>query len=222
MSTRPRNQELPILDELGHDLATAFRREERADAARRNRRRMRRVAIATASLFVVVPGAVATRSIWAPSPGSPPGAFETPHAVRIADGTSGALTWRLAATQGSDGTCFEAAVSGTGTSFGRVRSCSGTEPSTVVHLATQQIGSQVFVMGWADPRVARVVVDPGTGSAAQTARLVVAPRDRSEKAKIPAGSRAYVVTFTGDPVPRPRVTAFDTAGREIGALPPRR
>ena len=226
MGAGPSNQDLPILDELGDHLVMAFRRQERAEAGRRNRRRFRHVIIATAALLVVVPGAVATRYIWAPDPGAPAAAgMEGNRAIQIADGRSGRFSWRLsAAVTERDGLCWQAAVFTATSDFGRSASCSGYADGQPLGGATMQAEGETFMFGWLDPRAARVVVHPGRGRAPRDARVVVAPADRVEAAGLPAGTRGYVVSLPGDVGSRgmPTVVAFDAAGRELGRLPPRR
>lgn len=225
MSTRPRNDDLPILAELGDDLADGFRRAERAESARRNRRRFRNVAVATAALFVVVPGAVATRYIWAPDPSAPGSALESSRAVQIADGKGDLLSWRLsAAASEQDGVCWQLALFTAAESYGRGLACMGDTLSQAVDVATSYAGGETFAYGGLDPQVARVVVDPGAGVEPKDAQIVVAPPDRVEQAGLPAGARAYVASFLGDLTdgPPPTVTAFDASGREIGRMPPSR
>ena len=225
MSTRPRNDDLPILGELGDDLVGAFRREERAEAARRNRRRLRRIAVATAALFVVVPGAVATRYIWAPDPVAVPGAaFESSRAVQIADGRSGAVSWRLtAAVTKTDGLCWQVAVFTATENYGRGASCVAHSFGAPLGLGTTHAAGETLAFGWLDPRVARVVVDPGNGDAPQEAQIVEAPADRVKAAGLPEGAKGYVVGFTADlSNAPPNAVAFDADGRELGRLPPRR
>ena len=223
MSTRPRNDDLPILRELGDDLAAAYRREERAEASRRRRRRLRGVAAATAALFVIVPGAVATRYIWAPNPVGSGAAFESSRAVQIAEGRSGAVNWRLsAAATESDGLCWQTSISTATRSYGRTPSCVAGSTGAL-NLSVSAAEGQTLVFGWLDPQVARVMVDPGNGDPVMEARIVKAPADRVEAAGLPAGAQAYIVGFT-DPDSElvPRAVAFDAAGRELGSVPPKR
>ena len=223
MSARPRNEDLAILDDLDHDLGTAFRRAERVEAARRTRRRLRRVAVATAALFVVVPGAVATRSIWAPDPGVNAGtAFEGTRAIQMADGQTGTLSWRLSAVDSQGGVCWQAAIFTATNSASRGVNCSIDARGAPIGVAATLGDHETFVFGWADPAVERVVVTP-QGGVPQTASMVIAPADRAERAGVPAGSRAYVVTFPGDVAEEPILAvAFDAAGRELGRMPPSR
>ena len=225
MSTRPRNDDLPILSELGDDLASAFRREERAESAKRNRRRLRRVAVATAALFVVVPGAVATRDIWSPEPiPGPTPAIEGTRAVQIAEGRSGGLSWRFsAAMTETDGLCWQVVLVSATESGGRSPSCvaqSRGEPLGLGAVIAEE-GSLAF--GWLDPQVARVVVDPGNGDPPKEARIIEAPADRVEAAGLPDGTKGYVVDFATDlSNAPPSAVAFDAAGRELGRMPPSR
>lgn len=225
MSLRPRNDDLPILGELGDHLGDAFRREERAEGAKKHRRRLRRVAIATAALFVVVPGAVATRYIWAPGPASHPGAaFESSRAVQIAEGRAGRVTWRLsAAVTKTDGLCWQAALYTATENYGRGSSCVGQSLGAPLGLSVSHAAGETIAFGWLDPRAARVVVDPRNGEAPKAARIVKAPADRVKAAGLPAGTQAYIVGFASDlESAPPSAVAFDAAGRELGRMPPRR
>lgn len=221
MRTRPHNEDLPILAELGDDLSAGFRRAEQAETARRNRRRFRRVAIATAALFVVVPGAVATRYIWAPDPGAPGAALESSRAIQIADGRGDVLSWRLSAYTDGPDLCWQMATFTATENYGRGIAC-GTAPGQPLAIATSSARDETIVYGGIDPQVARVVVEPGTGDPAKDARIVVAPADRVDKAGLPEGARAYVATFRGVLDKPPTVTALDAAGREVGRFPPSR
>ena len=222
MSTRPRNDDLPILAELGDDLAAGFRRAERAESARRNRRRFRNVAVATAALFVVVPGAVATRYIWAPDPGAPGAALESSRAIQIADGRGDVLSWRLSAYTDGPELCWQLATFTATETYSRGNACAVPRDQSLA-VATAGGGGETIVYGGIDPQVARIVVEPGAGAPAEEARIVVAPRDRVDKAGLPADARAYVASFLGDVTDGPpTVTAFDASGREIARFPPRR
>lgn len=224
MSTRPGNDELPILDEVGHDLASAFRREERAEAARRNRRRLRGIAGVTAALFVVVPGAVATRSIWAPDPGVSTGAaLESARAVAVADGRGEAISWRLSAYKDGDSSCWQLAIFTPAESLGRSTNCGDPADRLPLSLSVTPAGGETVVFGWLSPQAVRVRVSvPGAGR--QAARIVSTAPELARRAGVPAGMKGYVATFRGElaDTRSPRVTAFAADGRELGTLPPRR
>lgn len=224
MSARPRNHEdLPILEEIGRDLSTAFHREERAEAARRGRRRLRKVAAATVALFVIVPSSVvvATRYIWAPDPGAiaPSRPFESSRPIRIAEGRGDVVQWRISAYMSENGVChqmttFTATESG-GTGGGL---CADQLPADHLDIRSSSAFGETVISGTIDPRVARVEVQ-ATGQPREQAQIVTTPPETAERARLPKDLRFYVATVRGEDFPGPRsgfrVVAFDAGGREL-------
>jgi hypothetical protein len=210
-ATREREEDLPILDEIGRDLAAAY-----APAPARPRvarRRVRRIALATTALLVVVPGAVATRYIWAPDPGINKGtAFEDSRPIQVADGMGDHLKWRMSAFTADE-------------NLGRGLSCPALrkpEVRSLPEIAASEL--ETLYYGWLPPEATSVTVITGKGRRLE-AQIVVASPDRIKMARLPEGLRFYVANGPPlrDVAEAPGVIIRDAAGRELTRLlPPNR
>jgi hypothetical protein len=227
MKTETReHDDLPILDEIGHDLSAAFAREERVTERRRRSRRLRRIAVATAALFVVVPGSVvATRYIWAPQPGElAPQPFGNGKPIQIAEGSTAVASWRISAYMSDRGVCWQVAQFTEEESFGLTVNClSDFATDERMSPSFNLGGEEARYFGWAPPAAARVTATDDEGRALP-AQIVKAPPDRVERAGLPRGLRFYVVTGPplGERSEPPAIAAFNAAGREIDRFPPKR
>jgi hypothetical protein len=211
------HDDLPFLDELGADLSAAFAREERQEAARR-RRRSTRLALAAAALLVVVPGAVATRSVWAPTPDAvdPHRGVQTSRAVVVREGDGEQESWRMSAYGSARGACltldvFTASRAATGSG------CNALVPDRLQVDVNQAGTDDGFVYGRAAPGVARVTVEV-SGRPRVTVATFAPPEDAVRRGGLPAGLRFYVATFP-DPIPaggRLTVLALDRSGAVLG------
>ena len=228
MTTRTReNEDLPILDEIGRDLSAAYAREEQAAQRRRPSRRMRRIALATAALFVIGPGSVvATRYIWAPDPGvnAPGTPFAGSKPIQIGEGHGDYLSWRISAYMSDNGLCTQVAVFTTEESHGRGISCEGSAPAARFAPSSTHAEEETLYVGRARPGAVRIEVIDGRGNRLP-ARIVTPPPDRLVRAKLPKDLRFYVATGPPDrdfATGPPTVVAFDASGREIDRFPPPR
>ncbi len=223
-ATREREEDLPILDEIGRDLAAAY-----APAPARPRvarRRVRRIALATTALLVVVPGAVATRYIWAPDPGINKGtAFEDSRPIQVADGMGDHLKWRISAFMSEDGVCRQKSAITADENHGRGLSCPALrkpEVRSLPEIAASEL--ETLYYGWLPPEATSVTVITGKGRRLE-AQIVVASSDRIKMARLPEGLRFYVANGPPlrDVAEAPGVIIRDAAGRELTRLlPPNR
>jgi hypothetical protein len=210
----PHLDDLPAMQRLGDDLGAAFQRAEAGEQRRTaRRRRTRRLAVALAAALVLVPGAVATRSIWAPTSNdadpSRPRSERSP--VVIAKDPH----WRLSVYDTAQGTCVQLFVVGGPANQG-VGCPSIVRPG---RLAVAFAGTDTgpgYVYGIVPRRTARVSVHNGA------APVVQAPVGRPGSEELRRGGlrddfRYFVVPVAGGLDPgRLSVVATDGAGRTVG------
>jgi hypothetical protein len=219
----PDLQDLPGLLEWGDELREATgRAEEQRDGARRRRRPpVRRLGIALAGMFLLVPGAVATRSIWdepvqrvaplAPTPSTP--------AVRLAEGQSNGVAWRVGGYDAPQGRrCLQLEVIGGARSRG-IRGCAPPLTRAAITLLTAAGRRAGFVYGTVavGARSVEVVVSDGRRVRVGTAGISAETLRRSG---MRGAFRVFVAPFDGGlPTARqPQVTAYDAGGRELGSV----
>jgi hypothetical protein len=222
----PDLRDLPGLRQWGDDLreATSRAEDERERVRRRRRLPVRRLGIAVAAMFLLVPGAVATRSIWddpvqrvaplAPQPSTP--------AVRLAEGTSEGVTWRLGGYDGARGRqCLQFNTSADG-GAGGARACTVPRTPAGLTLATAGLPGVGFVYGAAAAGVRSVeVVVPG-GRRARVQTTGIAP-EVVRRSGMRGAFRVFVAPFAGSfpTTSPPTVIGYDAAGSVVGERGPR-
>jgi hypothetical protein len=222
----PDLRDLPGLRQWGDELRAATSRAEEQRARpgiRRRRLPVRRLGVALAAMFLLVPGAVATRSIWdnpvervaplAPQPSSP--------AVRLVEGRTGDLQWRVG---GYDGDGAERCLQIDAVAGGSQTRASCSLPQTPAQLTalSAERAHVGFVLGTTSPDVSAVeVVVPGGRRVRVTTTAISA--DVRRRSGMHGDFRVYVAPFPGgvDPVGPPQVTAFASDGRALGSVGPR-
>lgn len=214
--TRDDFEDLPILEELRVSLAEAYAREEAParparSARRRWGRRSRRLLAASLALLVVVPSAIATRPIWAPSPDRvDPGADRaTPAGVILEDGPGRAVPWRLSVELRRGDACATIAAGPTSTSFCK-------PPGLDLAAQYTEFGRDRYMAGLTSARVAEVHVRPEGGAPAVVLRTEAPDPERLRRAAIP-GTFRYFVTGIDGPIDSASavVLGFDAAGRRV-------
>ena len=210
---------LRAVDRLGDELERAFAVAERAENAKRRRRRRWRVAVLTAVLVVIPPGAIATRSIWEPAPSTndpeqPSG--RTP--AVLLEGSGPAERWRLTASNGPRGTCLMLGLlSGSAT---KSESCAPPNPRPgTVEMNLLNGAQDSFVYGAVRPEVAQVVVV--AGGRREVVRPVAPSEDALRRADLAPDFKVYVAGFDEpiDPAAGLRVTALDANDAVVGRFP---
>jgi hypothetical protein len=219
--------DLPSLRQWGEELREATGRAEqqhRRSHLRLRRFPVRRLGVAIVAMFVLVPGAVATRSIWNDpvqrvSPLEPKGA--TP-AVRLASGSTDGVTWRLGGYDAVAGNrCVEFTARGDVRPF-RGRSCAPPFSRAQITVLATPTGRVGFIYGTVSTEVRRVeVVVPGGRRVSVTTTGISA--DVVRRSRMPGGFRVFVAPFPGGfPAgTQAQVTAYGSAGNTVGALGPR-
>jgi hypothetical protein len=229
---RDRERDLPGLlgwgDELYEATLRAEQRPERRGrgGAGRRRRVPRRLAGVLALLaLLLVPGAVATRSIWDDpvqrvGPRSPASASP---AVRLAEGSAGDVRWRLGGWNASGGkVCLrtEAFRGGARVAVGSGCGVPQTRGRLTAFLAGA--GGVSLVAGTAAPGARTVVVRPPAGSPVRVATVAVAA-ESLRRSGIAQAARVYVAVFPrgfGAALRAPAVRAYGDDGALIGATGP--
>lgn len=210
--------DLPALERWGEVLRDATERVEQRSARRRFP--LHRSVLAAAVMLVLVPGAIATRSIWV-DPVDAPDPLRTldrTPPVLLAQGRSGAVTWRLGAFLRRNGVrCVqletyapEQAISG---------SCSAPLAGAAeLLIATDAGGGRGFVYGITGPRVAEVSVTAAGGPTVDVATQEPDPESLRRSGLPPL--RSYVAVFPGhvDLTHPPLVVARDAGGHVLGTM----
>jgi hypothetical protein len=210
----PPQVELPQLRAYGQDLHRAMRAEERRLVRRRRRRRF---VVAFVSASALVPTAIATRNVWAPTADSldPRAPLHKSDPVIIGEGLTREAPWRLSVYDSERGRCLQLELRGAST--GPSASCSDRVPARADLDVRVTSGSQVgFVYGATSDRVRRVRVElPGQGArevATMRPSAALLRRNGTE-----AGFRVFVATFDEpvQPTVPLRVLAEDADGAVI-------
>jgi hypothetical protein len=225
--SQPDLQDLPSLAEWGDRLRDATERLEAEDAAPAPQRRRRgrlpagRLGIAVAAAFVLVPGAVATRSIWDDpvqrvDPARPDAA--TP-GVRLVEGRTGVLQWRVGGYDAASGQRCLTLETFRGAGHSTARGCSLPETAARIASGSYVVAGVGFVYGAVDSAVRTVEVTVRHGRRARVATTAVAP-DVLRRSRMRGGFRMFVATFRGgfDPTAPPAIVATDAAGHTVGRV----
>jgi hypothetical protein len=220
----PDLRDLPGLQEWGDELRAATTRaeDERARVRRRRPLPVRRLGVALAAMFLLVPGAVATRSIWdnpvervaplGPVPSSP--------AVRLAQGRDAGVAWRVGGYDGDGGQrCLRFDVQRSGVTAGQVAGC-GT-PRTPAGLTVQisTFPGVGFVFGTAANAVQSVDVVIADGRRVHAVTTAV-PHEVLRRSGMRGGFRVFVARFRDgvQTVQPPEVTGRDAGGHVLGKV----
>jgi hypothetical protein len=212
--------DLPILEEVGDDLERAFRAQEGSVRRPWWRRRALVVAIATGIAVLLVPTAIATKSLWSPaadtaSPDHParptaPIQLDTPQAP------SG--SFRLSASETSRGLCLHTFITGGGLGEACTPHVSTAHPLTVMTGGGAHAG---YVAGPVVPSASTLRVT--AGGRTQTVNAFAPDPERLARAQIPADFKLFVAFFPTtqiDPA-TVEVEARDAQGRVVGHYPAR-
>jgi hypothetical protein len=217
----PDLRDLPGLRQWGDELreATGRAEDERRRARGRRRWPVRRLGVAVVAMFVLVPGAVATRSIWdnpvqrvaplAPQPATP--------AVRLTAGRSSDVTWRLGGYDGPAGQrCLQFDTTQGGRTAGR-HGCAEPRTRAGLTLATAGAEGIGFVFGTAADGVRSVEVAVAGGRRVRVATVGVSP-EAVRRSGMRGTFRAFVAPFRGGfpTTGPPTVVGYDAAGRTVG------
>jgi hypothetical protein len=205
---------LPGLQAYGHDLHQAMRSEERRQVRRRRRRRF---VVAFAGATALVPTAIATRNVWAPSPNSldPRAPLHKSAPVIIEEGVTAEGPWRLSVFDSNRGRCLQLELRAAST--GPAAGCSDRVPAQsdldVLVAGGRQSG---FVYGATSASVRRVRVEyPGRAPREIATRQPSADVLRRNGTR--ADFRTYVVDYDRpvDPSVPFRVLALDAGGAVV-------
>jgi hypothetical protein len=222
--TDPDLRDLPGLRQWGDELRAATSRAEEQPQRQRTRRRrvpVRRLGVALAAMFLLVPGAVATRSIWdnpvervaplAPQPSTP--------AVRLAEGRTGDVTWRLGGYDGDGGQRCLQLDEETTTTRRPQGGCGRAQTPAQLTVAIATLSDVRFVIGTVATEVAsvEVVVPGGRRVRVDTAQV---PAEVRRRAGMRGGFRVYVAPLSGRPDEQrpPSVSAYGADGRVVGSV----
>lgn len=214
--TREDFDDLPILEELRGSLAEAFMREEAAARpaparARRRRwgRRSRRLLVAALALVVVVPSAIATRPIWAPTPERFDPGFQgdTPAGIIVAEGAGGQTRWQLSVVMRKGDRCATLAA-------GRVSNVFCLPPDIDLVAQALQTGGDRFVGGLTSSAITEVRVVPRPGAPAVVVPTRAPDPERLRRGGIPATFRFFVGSVAVDERSAV-VSGHDAAGKRV-------
>jgi hypothetical protein len=202
----------PTLERLGNDLEQAFLSREAADRAVRSRRRRRLVIATAAGALMLVPVAIATRSLWESGPS------QDRRAAVVTRGEASGVQWRLSA-YGDDGRlCMRLTVSG-----GRPTQSTACQPASTdgkldVRIAPSD--NRTFVFGAAPPNAVDVKATL-SGDPVATSRPVSLPESSLERAEIDGSPRFYLLVIDRpiEPDAPLRVVAADSAGNNVAEHP---
>jgi hypothetical protein len=224
--TDPDLGDLPGLRQWGDELRAATGRVEAEQARPRRHLRLpvRRLGVAVIAMFVLVPGAVATRSIWdnpveKVAPLAPHGS--TP-AVRLAAGRTAGVSWRLGGYDAGDGhRCVQFDTTGDVRAFS-ARGCAPPLTRASITLLTAPEGRVGFVYGTVSVDVRSVEIAVPGGRRMRLGTTGVSA-DVIRRSRLGRAFRVFVAPFAGgySTASQPQVTAYDDAGRVIGTLGPR-
>lgn len=223
--SEPDLDELPSLLEWGDELREATDRMEQERRRRRRRMPVRRLGVALAAMFLLVPGAVATRSIWNDpitqvDPSRPSASTSD---VRLVEGHTAGVRWRVGGFDAAGGRrCLQMdTYKGAGHSSGR--GCSLPLSRARISFGAVNQHGLGFVFGTVAPDVRSVEVAVPGGRRVRVATTAVAP-DVLRRSRMRGPFRMFVATFTRgfDPSLPPTIAAYDGSGATLGQLDRRR
>jgi hypothetical protein len=230
-AVRDDERDLPGLLDWGDELLEATLRAERVGDARGagGRWRTRRRAIlvlAVTSAALVVPGAVvATHSIWDDpvGPTDPAAPVPSTPAVRLVDGRSGDVAWRIGGWNAGGGlVCLRTEAWRGSERAMEASNCDTPKTDAKLTVSLAAAGGLTLIVGTAAPAVQAVGVRPPAGDAVRVATLAVAA-ERLRRSGLNDAARVYVAViprrFT-DSARAPAVTAFGAGGEQLGAIGP--
>jgi hypothetical protein len=219
----PDLRDLPGLRQWGDELRAATSRAEEQRDRPRTRRRipLRRLGVALAAMFLLVPGAVATRSIWdnpvervaplAPQPSTP--------AVRLAEGRTSDVAWRVGGYDGDGGQRCLQLDEETTTTRRPQGGCGLAQTPAHLTVAIATLSDIRFVIGTVATEVASVEVVVAGGRRVRVDTTDV-PDEVRRRAGMRGAFRVYVAPFAGGFAerPPPGVSAYDADGRVVGSV----
>jgi hypothetical protein len=214
VSNEPRR--VKAIDRFGDELERALRAAERKEQGRRRRRLRWRIGAVTAALVVIAPAAIATRSIWEPTPSTrDPEHRPAGTSAVLLEGRGPSEPWRLTSAPGPRGTCLLLGLlSGSGA---KTESCSPPDPRPGTVEASILNGEQDgFVYGAVRPEVAKVVVE--ANGRVQSVAPRQPPQEALRRADLAADFKVYVAGFDA-PIELDaslRVRALDARGNVVG------
>jgi hypothetical protein len=220
----PDLRDLPGLREWGDELRAATTRaeDEGAHAGRRHRLPVRRLGVALAAMFLLVPGAVATRSIWdnpvervaplGPTPSTP--------VVRLAQGRDAGVAWRVGGYDGDRGRrCVRFDVLRSGATAGQTAGCGAPRTPAGLTVQISTFPGVGFVFGTTAETVQSVDVVIAGGRRVHAMTTAVPP-EVLRRSRMRGGFRVFVAPFR-DGVPTaqpPEVTGRDAGGHVLGKV----
>jgi hypothetical protein len=172
-------------------------------------------------MFLLVPGAVATLSIWddpvqrtplSPAPSTP--------AVRLAQGQDAGLTWRVGGYEGGTAQrCLRFQVLRAGAAPGEIAGCPTPRTRAGLTVQISNLPGVGFVFGTTASTVTSVDIVVGDGRRVRVATARV-PSDVVRRSRMRGAFRVFVAPFrngvsTGQ---MPEVTGRDAGGRVIGRV----
>jgi hypothetical protein len=220
----PDLRDLPGLCQWGDELREATSRVEEERGRRRQRRGLPvgRLGIAVAATFLLVPGAVATRSIWddpvqrvaplSPAPSTP--------AVRLAQGHDAGLTWRVGGYEGGAAQrCLRFEVLHAGAAPGQIAGCPTPRTRAGITVQISNLPGVGFVFGTTASTVTSVDIVVGGGGRVRVATASV-PSDVVRRSRMRGAFRVFVATFRNgvSTAQMPEVTGRDAGGRVVGRV----
>lgn len=228
-AVRDGERELPGLLDWGDELFEATLRAERGGAGRgvggrwRTRRRAAMVLVATSAVLVVPGAVVATRSVWDDpvGPTDPAAPVPSTPAVRLVDGRTGDVAWRIGGWNAGGGlVCLRTEAWRGAERAIEATNCDRPKTGARLTVSMGAAGGLTLIVGTAAPAVQAVGVRPPAGDAVRVATVAV-PAVRLRRSGLTGAARIYVAViprrFTGAPR-APAVTAFGAGGEELGAI----
>lgn len=216
MSEQPDLRDFPALVDLGEQLQRAFAVEVEAERKRVRHRRSRRMVLALAAVLVLVPSAVGTKNVWAPTPDlvDPAHGVQQSRNVQLASGRS-PQAWTFSAQDSGRGRCFHLQVTAT-----QSGGCSMAVPvERVLDVRILQSDQASFVFGVTSTQVQQVRIVTRTGQVLLPTRTP--DPGLARRAGLFTDFRYFVWSSAAamDPQMLVGVQALDAAGRVLDVFP---
>ena len=212
--------DVPILEEIGDDLERAFRAQERPDRRAWWRRRGLVVALATGVAVLLVPTAVATKSLWSPAAdtASPEHPARPTAPIQLDAPKSPNGSFRLSASETNRGLCLHTFITGGGLGEACTPHVSTAHPLTVMTGGGAHAG---YVAGPVVPTASTLRVT--AGGRTQTVDAFTPDPERLARAHIPADFKLFVAFFPTSQIDPATVDveARDAQGNVVGRYPDR-